>query len=87
VKLLINNGQIEILHGGSVSPDEQLCSADDIIDNMSVSREWLLDEFGMKPPTVAWQLDIFGHSAGHAQLVTQLGIESMFFARMPFSQH
>ena len=49
-----------------MSPDEQLCSADDIIDNMSVAREWLQEEFGIEMPKVAWQLDIFGHSAGHA---------------------
>jgi len=47
VKLLVQKGQIEILHGGSVSPDEQVCTADDIIDNMSVTREWLLEEFGI----------------------------------------
>ncbi len=46
-----------------------MCSADDIIDNMMVSREWLLREFDIEMPTVAWQLDIFGHSAGHAHLV------------------
>lgn len=60
-----------------------MCSADDIIDNMMVSREWLLREFDIEMPTVAWQLDIFGHSAGHAQLVKEFGIESMVFARMP----
>jgi len=75
------------LHGGSVSPDEQLCSADDVIENMMVSREWLQKEFGVETPTIAWQLDIFGHSAGHAQLIKEMGIKSMFFARMPLYQY
>lgn len=66
-----------------MSPDELLCSADDIIDNMSVAREWLQEEFGIETPKVAWQLDIFGHSAGHAQILHEIGIEAMFFARMP----
>lgn len=83
VRDLVRKGQIEVLHGGGVSPDEATCDADDIIDNMILSREWIKKEFDMDPPNIAWQLDIFGHGAGHAQLITELGIEMMVFARMP----
>ena len=33
VRRLVKNGQIEILHGGSVSPDEATTTFDDVIDN------------------------------------------------------
>ena len=51
---------------------------------MIMYRQWIAEEFEIKPPKVAWQLDIFGHSAGHAQLITQMGIEAVVFARMPY---
>ena len=33
-------------------------------------------------PSVAWQLDPFGHSSGIADLFSEIGFEAMFFARM-----
>ena len=69
VKKLVRSQQIEIIHGGAVSPDESTCDADDLIDNMIAYRQWIQEEFGIAPPKIAWQLDIFGHSAAHAQLI------------------
>ena len=50
----MKNGQLEILHGGGVSADEATCDADDLIDNMMVSRDWIKKEFNIKPPKIAW---------------------------------
>jgi hypothetical protein len=36
---------------------------------MIAYRQWIKEEFGIAPPKIAWQLDIFGHSAAHAQLI------------------
>lgn len=38
VKQLVKQGQIELIHGGGVSPDESTCDADDLIDNMIMYR-------------------------------------------------
>ena len=35
VRALFLTGQLELVHGGAVSADEQTCSADDLIDNVS----------------------------------------------------
>jgi alpha-mannosidase len=51
---------------------------------MILYRQWIREEFDINPPKIAWQLDIFGHSAAHAQLITEMGIEAMVFARMPY---
>jgi hypothetical protein len=51
---MVRNHQIEILHGGAVSPDESTCDADDLIDNMIRYRQWIQEEFGIDPPKIAW---------------------------------
>lgn len=51
---------------------------------MHTSRQWITHEFQLKPPHIAWMLDIFGHSAGHARLLVEMGIDTMVFARMPY---
>ena len=50
---------------------------------MMLSRAWLKTEFNLTSPTVAWMLDIFGYSVGHTQLISEMGIDSMVFARVP----
>ena len=46
-----------------------------------MGHAFLQEEFGIKPK-IAWQLDPFGHSAAHAELLSELGFETMVFARM-----
>ena len=40
-----------------------------------------MEIFGVKPK-VAWQLDPWGHSSAQAQIFAELGMESVYFARM-----
>jgi hypothetical protein len=70
------------VHGGAVSTDEATVTFQDIVDNMMTMRQWLKVEFGVEP-RVGWQLDAFGHSSTNAELFSEIGLESMVFARMP----
>ena len=44
---------------------------------------WINEKFGVVP-TVAWQIDPFGHQASFATLGHQLGFNSIFFARIHY---
>ena len=64
-----------------VSNDEACPSYSDIIRNFEMGHSWLNEEFGIKPK-IGWQLDPFGHSAAQAELLAELGMETMVFARI-----
>ena len=78
---LIKRGQLEIVHGGLVSPDEACPNYADVLRNFEEGHDFTMREFNMTP-TIAWQLDPFGHSSGIAQLFAEIGFEATFFARM-----
>ena len=46
-----------------------------------MGHAFLMDTFGIKPK-IGWQLDPFGHSAAMAELLAELGLETMVFSRM-----
>ena len=77
----MKNKQLDLVHGGLVSPDEACTNYSDILRNYEAAHGFLWNEFGVKPRT-AWQLDPFGHSAAHAQIFKELGMEQIVFARM-----
>ena len=85
VKRLVDDGQLEIVHGGAVSTDEANVSYQDIIDNMIATRHWLKSEFGVVP-NIGWQLDPFGHSSANARIFADLGMDALVFARMDTEQ-
>ena len=52
-----------------------------MLRNFEEGHDFIRREFGITP-TVAWQLDPFGHSSGLASLFAEIGFEATFFARM-----
>lgn len=49
---------------------------------------WLLENFGgAAEPTVAWQMDTYGHSAAQAALSAQSGLKGMFISRMHYQEY
>ena len=81
MRRLVRDGQLEIVHGGAVSTDEANVTYQDIIDNMSSSRNWIKSEFGIVPK-VGWQLDPFGHASANARIFADLGMDALVFARI-----
>ena len=65
--------------------DEAAAHYAGIIDNMSLGLRILNDTFGQcGVPTVAWQIDPFGHSREQANLFAQMGFDALFFSRLDY---
>ena len=57
-------------------------------DQMSAGLVWLTETFGgIAEPTIAWQIDPFGHSSAQAALSAQMGLKGMFFARTHYQDY
>ena len=65
--------------------DEATSYYHDVMENMTWGHQFLLQEFGKKAlPKVGWQLDNFGHTLMMPQLLSEMGMNSWFFARMDY---
>lgn len=68
------------------APDEATTNSDDLIDNFMSGHSFLLNEVGIKPPNISWQIDSFGVSKGLARLAKNLGFNTIFFSRADIIQ-
>ena len=85
VKRLVNNGQLEFINGGWCMNDEAAAHYTDIIHQMSLGLRFLNDTFGESGnPTVAWQVDPFGHSREQANLFADMGFDGLFLGRLDY---
>ena len=81
IRQMIASGQLEIVEGGIVQPDEATTNYADVLRNFAAGHDWLMETFGIKPK-VGWQLDPWGHSSAMAMIFAELGLESMYMARI-----
>jgi len=55
---------------------------------MSSGLQFIEENFGADArPTIAWQIDPFGHSSVQAALFAQMGFDALFFGRQDYDDH
>lgn len=81
VRVLIERGQLEIVLGGWVMPDEAITHYVPVVDQLIEGHQWLLENLGVRPKN-AWINDPFGYSSTMPYLWKTSGIENMVFLRI-----
>jgi len=78
---LLKRGQLEIVGGSWVVPDEANPHYFALIDQMVEGHQWLKDNIGIYPVNT-WSLDPFGYSGAIAHLYKLAGFENMVIQRV-----
>ena len=81
VKRLIKRGQLELVTGGWVDPDEATTHYHDMVDELMEGHRWLDKHLGVRPK-VYWAPDPFGYSATMPYLVQRAGMSQMVILRI-----
>ena len=84
LRKLVDEGRWEFVTGGWVMNDEACVSARAVYAQLEEGRLWLKETLGIVP-TVSWQIDPFGHSAGQAQILKQLGYKAVLIQRVHYA--
>lgn len=80
---LVNQGRLEIANGGWSSNDEAATNYQSTIDQFTLGLRYVQDNLGKcARPKAGWQVDTFGHSREQASIFSQMGLDSMYFARL-----
>ncbi|KAH8869298.1 Lysosomal alpha-mannosidase [Schistosoma japonicum] len=87
VKDLVQSGRLQFALGGWTMADEATVYYSDAIDQLTRGRDVLKQLFGdCGLPLVAWQIDPFGHSRDHSDLLQDAGFDAVYFQRMDYRE-
>ncbi|KAL4220666.1 hypothetical protein ACF0H5_021061 [Mactra antiquata] len=81
VRELIAKGQLEIVLGGWVMPDEAITHYMPVVDQLIEGHQWLVENLGISP-TSAWVNDPFGFSSTMPYLWKSSGIDNLVILRI-----
>ena len=83
-KKLVAEKRLDFITGGWVMNDEASVTARATRWHLQEGREWLQKTFGITPQ-YSWAIDPFGHSAGQAQVLKELGYKGMLIQRVHYA--
>lgn len=81
VRRLVRKGQLEIVLGGWVVPDEASTHYFSLIEQIIEGHQWILENLNVKPVN-SWSIDSFGHSSTVSYLWKQTGLQNMVIQRV-----
>ena len=81
MKEIVDNGQWEFINGGWAQHDEACPSPLAMINQMTEGIAYIRQNFGVVP-SIAWQIDPFGHSAVSPAVFAQLGFGALVINRI-----
>uniref|UniRef100_A0A8D0E672 mannosyl-oligosaccharide 1,3-1,6-alpha-mannosidase n=1 Tax=Salvator merianae TaxID=96440 RepID=A0A8D0E672_SALMN len=84
VRRLVGNGQLEMVTGGWVMPDEANSHYFAMIDQLIEGHQWLERNIGVMPRS-GWAVDPFGHSATMPYLLRRANLTSMLIQRVHYA--
>lgn len=77
---LVKRGKWHIMGGWHLQPDCNMPSGEAFVRQILAGREYFYNKFGVVP-TVAVNVDSFGHSRGLVQILAKSGYDSYLFSR------
>uniref|UniRef100_A0A8C3IJY1 Mannosidase alpha class 2A member 2 n=1 Tax=Chrysemys picta bellii TaxID=8478 RepID=A0A8C3IJY1_CHRPI len=84
VRRLVGSGQLEMVTGGWVMPDEANSHYFAMIDQLIEGHQWLEKNIGVTPRS-GWAVDPFGHSATMPYLLRRANLTSMLIQRVHYA--
>ncbi|XP_063052650.1 alpha-mannosidase 2x [Engraulis encrasicolus] len=84
MRKLIQTGQLEIVSGGWVMPDEANTHYFSMIDQLIEGHQWLDRNLGIVPHS-GWAIDPFGHSATMPYVLRRANLTNMLIQRVHYS--
>ncbi|XP_029940101.1 alpha-mannosidase 2-like isoform X2 [Salarias fasciatus] len=84
VKRLVGAGQLELVTGGWVMPDEASTHYFALLDQLLEGHQWLQTHLGVTPSS-GWAIDPFGHSPSMTYLLKGAGLKNMVIQRIHYA--
>eukprot|EP00742_Colponemidia_sp_Colp-10_P004450 GILJ01004750.1.p1 GENE.GILJ01004750.1~~GILJ01004750.1.p1 ORF type:complete len:1167 (-),score=166.19 GILJ01004750.1:3609-7109(-) len=81
IRLVLSRKQLEFVGGGLVQQDEAQTSLSSVLDQLTEGHEFLRSTFGISP-SVAYQIDCFGHSSLTPVLFRSAGFTNLIVNRV-----
>ena len=80
IQKLVKEGKWNIMGGWHLQPDCNMPSGESFVRNIFMGRKYFKEKFGVVP-TVAMNVDPFGHSRGLVQIMKKAGYDGYVFMR------